>query len=121
MQLSEKIKTLERYSKALGDVLFTVSVKGEQITVKLGRKYNVVKCPDKDSASIVAEALQESAKSIRKKIEEELSLLELNCEQLKLPLFSKEVNDGTNDGFKPRTSGCNSDSDREYPSGEEPA
>lgn len=87
MEISEKIKRLERYSKALGDVSFTVSIKGKQAMVKLGKKYNLCACPDKDSAVILSESLITTVHNKQEQVEEVLRLLGQRCEQLSLPLF----------------------------------
>lgn len=109
MQTSEKIKLLERYSKALGEVFFSVSIKGKQITVKLGKKYNVCRCPDKESAEILCETLTSVARTQQGKIDEALSLLGQKCEQLELSLFSKDVHDeAQGDGFGTERPVCDS-------------
>jgi len=95
MELNQKIKLLERYSKALGSVSFTVSIKGNQATVKLGKKYNVCRCPDKDSAVILSEVLTTAARTQQGKVDQVLSLLTVRCEQLELQLFSKDVKNET--------------------------
>ncbi len=115
--MNKKIKLLERYSKALGDVCFTVSIKGNQTTVKLGKKYNVCGCPDKDSAVFLSETLTMVVRSQQEKVNQVLSLLSQRCEQLELQLFSKDVKDGTNDRLEPRESGRDQDSNREDQAG----
>jgi hypothetical protein len=100
MELNKKIRSLEQYHKALGDVSFTVAIKGPSITVKLGRKYNICRCPDKESAEILTESLTAVVKSNREKINQILSLLSDRCEQLKLQLFPKEAENGENETEK---------------------
>jgi hypothetical protein len=101
MEISEKIKRLERYSKALGDVSFTVSIKGKTVMVKLGKKYNLCACPDKDSATILSEALTSTVRTKQGQVEEVLNLLGQRCEQLSLPLFKGDVNAPERDGNQP--------------------
>jgi hypothetical protein len=101
VEISEKIKRLERYSKALGDVSFTVSIKGKQVMVKLGKKYNLCACPDKDSAMILAESLATTVQTKRGQVEEVLMLLGQRCEQLSLPLFKGVGNASERDGNQP--------------------
>jgi hypothetical protein len=95
-ELTAKIRALEQYSKALGEVRFTTSlIKGKAITVKLWRKYRVVGTPDGDSAEILVEALNSAVSTQKSKIDQVLALLSERCVQVTLNLFSKDVPDAT--------------------------
>jgi hypothetical protein len=80
MSLSDKIQSLEAYSKALGDISFLADGK----TVRLGRKYKVVVAPDEQSAEVLVDAIVASIKVQKDKIDEMLVLLAKNCEQVNL-------------------------------------
>lgn len=109
MEISEKIKQLERYNKALCDFGFTVYSKGKQVTVRLGKKYTACVCPDKASAEVLAEALNMSIRTKQGQVDEVLSLLGQRCEQLSLPLFKGEDGNGKTQGHGDQPEGLVSD------------
>jgi hypothetical protein len=117
--LTTKIRKLERYSKALGEIKFTVSIIGSKTTVKLFKKYNLCTVPDQDSGDILIDNLNAAVINQKTKIDDALALLSEKAEQMTLNLFSKEVPDGTNDGPQPGTSRRDQDCNREHSSGEE--
>lgn len=115
-ELENKVSKLERYSKALGNVRFTVSLSKDRATVKLWKKYNVCSAPDKVSAEILMETLNTTIKNQKDRIDEVLSLLSNRAEQLTLQLFSKEPCDALErDGDQ--SEGRVSDSPGEAPGG----
>ncbi len=100
--LTTKIRKLERYSKALGEIRFTVSIIGGNTTVKLWKKYNLCSVPDKDSGDILIDSLNAAVTNQKTKIDDALALLSERAEQLTLNLFSKDVPDAIKgDGDQP--------------------
>lgn len=91
--MSTKTKLLEQYSKELNGVSFTVAIISGKATVRLGKKYVVCRCPDKDSAALLSEVLTTAARTQQEKIDQVLSLLAVRCQQLELSLFSKDGHD----------------------------
>jgi hypothetical protein len=92
--LTLKIRKLERYSKALGEIRFTVSIIGGNTTVKLWKKYNLCSVPDKDSGEILIDFLNAAVTNQKTKIDDALALLSERAEQITLDLFTKEAGNG---------------------------
>lgn len=118
-ELTQKIRALEQYSKALGEVRFTASlIKGKPITVKLWRKYRVVGTPDTDSAEILVEVLNAAVSTQKGKIDQALALLSEKCVQVTLNLFSKVVEDGETNAVGTGETRCSENPDRTDTGGE---
>ena len=81
-KVEDTIRESRKYAKRLGGLGFTVSSKGRKIVVKFGRKLNIVECPTKEAAEVLVSQFNATLKWQIEQIEEFISLMQKNCEQL---------------------------------------
>ena len=97
--LSNSIRELEKYRKGLGEITFSVVLqRNGRARVKLGKKYNIVDAPDKESGEYLALEFTTVAKKQQERVDEILRLLEQKCEQLSLFTKNAEDQHGTTAG-----------------------
>ena len=84
MPVEEVIREHRKFGKRLDAIGFTVSSKGRQIIVKFGKKLNIIECPTIEAAQSLADGFNATIKSRAAQINEFISLMEANCQQLNL-------------------------------------
>jgi len=84
MSVEDVIREHRKFGKRLDSIGFTVSSKGRQVIVKFGKKLNIIECPTIESAQSLADGFNATIKSRAAQINEFISLMEANCQQLNL-------------------------------------
>ena len=91
MPVEKVISDHRKFGKRLGTIGFTVSSKGRQIIVKFGKKLNIIECPSLEAAQSLADGFNATIQSRAAQIDEFISLMEANCQQLNLFAQPKPV------------------------------
>jgi hypothetical protein len=91
MPVEDLIREHRKFGKRLGAIGFTVSSKGRQIIVKFGKKLNIIECPTIEAAQSLADGFNATIQSRATQIEEFITLMEANCQQLSLFVQPKKA------------------------------
>ena len=84
MPVEDLIREHRKFGKRLDSIGFTVSSKGRQIIVKFGKKLNIIECPTIDAAQSLADGFNSTIQSRAAQINEFITLMEANVQQLSL-------------------------------------
>lgn len=91
MPVEDLIREHRKFGKRLVGIGFTVSSKGRQIIVKFGKKLNIIECPTIEAAQSLADGFNATIQSRAAQIDEFITLMEANCQQLNLFAQPKRV------------------------------
>jgi hypothetical protein len=84
MPIEDLIREHRKFGKRLCGIGFTVSSKGRKIIVKFGKKLNIIECPTIEAAQSLADGFNATIQSRAAQINEFITLMEANCQQLNL-------------------------------------